>query len=220
MRLCPGVSGEGAGTPPLTVCGPVTLGPAEMGGFQEVVWQCSTLSVSAGAGLSSSIGSDPSLEVGQAAACAAGLPPGHAWRVWLWFWLLRVSSSWSVSSDGALSASRLSPPRRDAGPQGERRDAASFLFLHQLKNHEVIPYSKKTSGLGAALGPALLLCFAVTEPSSLLSPTPLTPPWSSPWPEPRAQCPTSCSGPNHLLAQNQVPVLKWSWGQLLLLVVP
>lgn len=109
VHLCPGVSREGAGTPPLTVCDPVTLGPAEMGGFQEVVWQCSTLSVSAGAGLSSSIGSDPSLEVGQAAACAAGLPPAHAWRVWLWFWLLLVSSSWSVSSDGALSASRLSP---------------------------------------------------------------------------------------------------------------
>ena len=109
VHLCPGASGEGAGTPPLTVCDPVSLGPAEMGGFQEMVWQCSTLSVSAGARLSSSIGSDLSLEVGQAAARTAGLPPGHAWLVWLWFWLPLVSSSWSVSSDAALSASRLSP---------------------------------------------------------------------------------------------------------------
>lgn len=79
--LVSGTSRKGEGTPPLTVCDPVTLGLAEMGGLQEVVWQCLTLSMSAGAGRSSSLRSDPSLGAGQGAARTAGLTPGRAWCV-------------------------------------------------------------------------------------------------------------------------------------------
>ena len=65
---------EGRGTPLLTVCDPVTLGPAEMGGLQEVVWQCLTLSVSAGAGCSSCLTSGPRVGAGGALPAARGLP--------------------------------------------------------------------------------------------------------------------------------------------------